>query len=111
MIYENLDFLTLAYGFFNTMRMASYAPQILLVARDRSGAKNISLTSWMVWTAANITTAVYAWNKLADIPLMMINSFNACCCVTMVALLVHKRSAAGSRQARRLGGALPVTAE
>ncbi|UFW42453.1 hypothetical protein [Bradyrhizobium sp. WSM471] len=91
MLPENLDFLTLTYGFFNMLRLMSYAPQLVLLAQDKSGAKAISVSSWLIWTGANLTTAVYAWVRLADVPLSLLNAFNTGCCATMLALLIYKR--------------------
>lgn len=95
MLPENLDFLTLTYGFFNMLRLMSYAPQLVLLAQDKSGAKAISLSSWLIWTGANFTTAVYAWIRLADVPLSLLNAFNTGCCATMLALLIYKRTTSG----------------
>ena len=100
MLPENLDFLTVTYGFFNRLRLMSYAPQLVLLARDKSGAKAISLSSWLIWTGANFTTAVYAWVRLADVPLSLLNAFNTGCCATMLVLLIYKRTTVGLR----LGG-------
>src|SRR3954470_1920776 len=95
MLPEDLDFLTLTYGFFNMLRLMSYAPQLVLLAQDKSGAKAISVSSWLIWTGANLTTAVYAWVRLADVPLSLLNAFNTGCCATMLALLIYKRTKAG----------------
>ena len=95
MLPENLDFLTLTYGFFNMLRLMSYAPQLVLLARDKGGAKAISVSSWLIWTGANFTTAVYAWVRLADVPLSLLNAFNTGCCATMLALLIYKRKTPG----------------
>jgi hypothetical protein len=90
---EDLDFLTLSYGFFNMLRLISYAPQMLLLVRDNSGAKAISISSWLIWTGANFSTAVYAWVRLADAPLAILNAFNTACCLTVLALVIYKRTA------------------
>jgi hypothetical protein len=95
MLPENLDFLTLAYGFFNMLRLMSYAPQMALLVQDDSGAKAISISSWLIWTGANFTTAIYAWVRLADVPLSLLNAFNTGCCATMLALLIYKRTTVG----------------
>src|SRR5712675_1417353 len=95
MLPENLDFLTLAYGFFNMLRLMSYAPQMALLVQDDSGAKAISVSSWLIWTGANFTTAIYAWVRLADVPLSLLNTFNTGCCATMLALLIYKRTTVG----------------
>lgn len=81
-----------AYSFFNAARIFSYAPQIVLIARDRDGARAISLSTWALWIAANATTALHAWFNLGDVPLTLLNALNTLGCLTVVALTVWKRT-------------------
>ena len=85
------DVILLAYGICNTVRVVSYLPQIVRIARDRDGARAIALSTWWLWIAANATTALYAWVNLADAPLAFLNALNALCCLAVVALTVWKR--------------------
>lgn len=87
------DLIVAAYGLTNALRLASYAPQIWRVARDRAGAQAISCLSWNLWTAANGTTALYAWTRLHDMPLALVNAGNALCCATVVLLTLTRRAA------------------
>lgn len=88
-----------AYTLCNALRLFSYVPQIACVARDRDGARAISLTTWWLWIAANATTALYAWVNLGDTPLALLNVLNVICCLAVVVLTTWKR----------LALALPVT--
>jgi hypothetical protein len=92
--FTNLDLVGLAFGFFNILRLASYFPQIVAVARDPNGATAISYTCWSIWIGANATTALYAWTKVGDAMLTLIGTFNALCCAAVLLLAVYK---AGSR--------------
>ena len=99
----NVDALGLAFGFFNILRLVSYFPQIVAVARDQNGASAISFSCWSIWIGANGSTGLYAWVKLADIPLALISGFNAACCAAVLVLAIYKR-AATSRNSRDMIG-------
>ena len=79
------------FTIFNCLRIFSYLPQILRVARDRHGASAISYATWSLWTAANATTGIYAAINLADVTLAGLNLLNAACCVAVIALTAWKR--------------------
>ena len=88
------DFLGMAFGFFNILRLVSYFPQIVAVARDQNGASAISFSCWSIWIGANGSTGLYAWVKLADMPLALISGFNAACCAAVLVLAIYKRAMA-----------------
>ena len=79
------------FTIFNVLRIASYLPQIYRVATDRYGASAISYSTWLMWTGANASTALYATYNVFDLPLAAINLLNAVCCLAVVLLTFHKR--------------------
>jgi hypothetical protein len=90
---DTADAISFAFGLFNLLRLTSYLPQIVAVARDRHGAHAISLTCWTVWIGANGTTALYSWVKLADVALASISAFNTACCLIVFCVAGYKRIA------------------
>jgi hypothetical protein len=76
---------------FNGLRIFSYLPQILRVARDSNGASAISYATWSLWTAANATTGLYAVINLGDRTLAGLNFLNAVCCLAVIGLTAAKR--------------------
>lgn len=84
--------LTLAtFTFFNALRVFSYIPQIVRVARDRHGALAISYSTWGMWTGANLSTAAYAFVNVSDPWLGVISLFNTAGCAAVIALAIRKR--------------------
>jgi hypothetical protein len=79
------------FTIFNVLRIASYLPQIFRVATDPYGASAISYSTWLLWTGANASTALYAAYSVFDLPLAAINLLNALCCLAVVLLTFHKR--------------------
>ena len=79
------------YVLTNGLRVLSYVPQIVAVARDHSGAHAIALSTWTFWTIANATTSLYAFRVPGDVLLAVISAANAICCLTVVAIVVCKR--------------------
>jgi hypothetical protein len=87
----SVDFIAIAFGVFNFLRLGSYFPQIVAIARDRNGATAISFSCWSIWIGANGTTALYAWVNIGDSTLAIVSAFNAACCLIVLLLAGWKR--------------------
>ena len=84
--------ITLAlFSLFNVMRLGSYLPQIVRVAKDTEGAKAISYCTWSVWVGANASTAAYAAVNIADWMLFTVSTLNTLGCTTVIVLTMWKR--------------------
>ena len=60
------------------LRIVSYVPQIIRVARDRNGASAISCPTWLLWTGAHDSTAMYAATNLNDAWLAFGSAIHEC---------------------------------
>jgi hypothetical protein len=89
----------LIFTFFSSLRIVSYVPQIVKVARDKNGASAISCMTWSLWTFANLATAFYAAINLKDKYLTAVSGLYAICCVVVILLTIAKRLTAGTRSA------------
>jgi hypothetical protein len=91
MPFDHGDVIAAAFGIFNVLRLVSYLPQILAVARDNGSASAISISCWTIWIGANTSTALYAGLNVGDFALALISLFNAGCCAAVLVLALHKR--------------------
>lgn len=92
----------LLFTTFNGLRIVSYLPQIHRVAVDRNGASAISYATWALWTAANASTAFYAFTHLGDLIMTALNLVNTLCCMAVIALTAVKRRRFRVAEAMRL---------
>lgn len=79
------------FSFCNFLRLGSYFPQIIRVAKDNEGAKAISYWTWGIWVAANSSTAAYAVVNVMDWALFWVNILNTLGCAAVIGLTFWKR--------------------
>jgi hypothetical protein len=90
---QSNELIAAAFGVFNALRLVSYLPQIVAVARARHGAVAISLLCWAIWIGANGSAALYAWINVGDLTLALVSAFNAACCLIVFVMAALKRAA------------------
>jgi hypothetical protein len=82
----------------NGARSLAYLPQIVRLARDRSGAGAVSCLTWALFALANASTAAYAAIVTGDAWVAAMFALNSLFCVTIVGLAAHgRRSDPGAR--------------
>ena len=84
------------YFTFNTVRVFSYVPQIVAVAKELTDAKAISLITWSFWSMANLTTGLYANFVANDMLLAWMSYGNTLGCVIVVGIVIYKRKKYGN---------------
>jgi len=95
-----LQSITTVYVACNAVRLFSYIPQIIAVARERSGAHALSLATWWFWTVSNAATAVYCSTIVSDMLLAGTMWGNAAGCLAVASLTVMKRQRYGWQRER-----------
>lgn len=96
-----LQSITGVYAISNALRLLSYVPQILAVAREHSGAHAISLASWVFWMFSHAATALYCAMVVNDSLLAGMMWGNAAGCFGVVALTMMKRRRYGWMRKRQ----------
>ena len=86
-----VQLLTAIYAVCNAVRLLIYVPQIVAIARERSGAYAISMFSWIFWSFSHAITAVYCHIVVNDPLLGSMMWGNAFGCLAVVVLTAAKR--------------------
>ncbi len=80
-----------AFALMNGGRVVAYFPQMVRVYRDPHGAAAVSLMTWALFAAANVTTVCYALTVTDDRVIAAVFSLNAIGCLAIVGLTAFKR--------------------
>ena len=84
------DLYLVVFAACNVLRIAAYFPQMLKLARHPGAATSFSYASWALFTAANLSTALYAGVALGDTALSVANAFSALCCGALIAIALWR---------------------
>jgi hypothetical protein len=85
------DLALAAFAVCNSARVLAYVPQIIRAARDCHGASAISLTTWSLFAASNVSTSVYAVVQLDDWAVAGVFALNTLSCLAIVGITAWKR--------------------
>jgi predicted MFS family arabinose efflux permease len=100
------DWIALAFGTVNSIRVVFYLPQIVAVARSTSGARDIALSTWAMWALTNGLGAAYGAVVVHDSLLALSFALSLLACVLTMVLTVVQRM----RWARGMRAQGPVRA-
>jgi hypothetical protein len=85
------DISVVAFAALNGARVVAYVPQIMCVRRDLNGATAVSLTTWVLFLMANVTTVTYSLVVTSDAVMASVFGLNVLGCLMICALIVKKR--------------------
>jgi hypothetical protein len=86
------DVTLLAFTASNSIRVIAYVPQIWKAATDTHGAQAISFTTWALFLASHLTTAVYAVVNREDWMMATVFLANGAGCFAILALAAWRRA-------------------
>ena len=98
---ETTAIITAIYTICNALRVLSYGPQMLAIAREQSSVRAISLCTWTFWSLCHAVTAVYCYAVAADVLLSVMMCGNALGSGVIVILTTMKRLRYGSPGAHK----------
>jgi hypothetical protein len=87
----SVDYSTIAFALFNGARVLAYLPQIVRVYRDSHGATGVSVTTWSLFTAANVATISYAVTVSGDLVVAGVFGLTTIGCLVIVGLTAARR--------------------
>ncbi len=76
----------------NAARIVAYIPQLVRVHRDCDGAKAVSVATWTLFAAGNLTATSYALIIAHDALATTLFALSTLVCAVIVALTLWKRS-------------------
>lgn len=80
-----------AFALLNGGRAFAYIPQMIRVYRDPHRAAAVSVTTWTLFTAANVATIFYAVTVYRDFVMASIFGLNALGCSLIVGMILIRR--------------------
>jgi uncharacterized protein with PQ loop repeat len=86
------DALTTLYGAAGTLVVLSYLPQVRAIWASRSGAADVSLLMWSLWSLAATVTVLYALLVAHDTGFALVSLGNAAGCFAVTGLTLFKRA-------------------
>ena len=92
----SIQLLLMTYFVFNSIRVFSYIPQIVLLIKDTTGANAISFSMWGFWVCANLTTFLYTIVITKDYLLALMFLGNTIGCAAVLGISIYKRKKYGN---------------
>jgi hypothetical protein len=84
------DLPLIAFAVCNALRISAFFPQMILLACRPGTAASFSHATWVLFLAANLSTAVYAFVVLSDTVLGIVHAISALCCGVLIGLALWR---------------------
>lgn len=91
----DLAWLAWAFTAISAIRALAYVPQLIAVARSRDGARDIALSTWIIWILNNALGAAYTALVSREWVLSASFAASALACLAIVAMTMVKRHQQG----------------
>lgn len=86
-----LSMLGILYSFVAVVALIGYMPQIRRIWVTKSDCRDISLSTWFIWTLATFISLAYGIFELGDWKFCMITGVNATCHAAILGMIIYKR--------------------
>ncbi len=86
-----MTILSALYGLQSLAVGLSYAPQIRSVWKSKTGAQDISITTWLLWSATSLVSLLYALTVVKDFPFIAVSATSLVGSLAVSAMAVLRR--------------------
>lgn len=86
-----MDLITVLYSMSGLVFGATFIPQIMALANDRSGASSTSISTWLVFAAYSLVSLSYACTHSKDIFFIFCSSIGAAGNLIVLVLAATRR--------------------
>lgn len=102
-----VSFLPYIYSVMGLIMISAYIPQIRTLLKGRGDCRDLSLTTWWIWTVGSVVNSAYGWWVLADF------RYTFFCVVTLILCavitgLIHYRRRVGLPGLRKIRAIFPA---
>ncbi|MDZ5457578.1 hypothetical protein [Azohydromonas lata] len=86
-----LELVSVLYAVFGAVLVAAYIPQLWSVWRSRTGAADVSLLTWSIWSTSATVTLLYAALVARNAEFVLVSTGNLVGCYAVTSLIVYRR--------------------
>ncbi len=86
-----MSLLSALYGLQSLAVGISYAPQMRAVWKSTTGARDISIATWLLWSATSLVSLLYALSVVKDPPFIVVSATSLVGSAVVSALAILRR--------------------